>query len=257
MKKCIALLLTVVLPTFSGFAESTVETARSIYQQHGESLVWVLAVLDIEASAGGQQAQRQEQEIEVLGSVVHQEGLVAVSLSQLNPTIALRGRKVNTPAGPMQLETKVSYRNVRVLMEDGTEIPAKVLVTDEDIDLAVIGPDKDSEDMEEATYKPVDLASDATLSVLDPQILLYRLNKHMDRTLAVEIGQCAAVIKRPRTYYQCTMIGAGGSVYNAAGEFVGVELNRLNKGQPVMTVVVPAADLRDPVAQAVKKLNGE
>jgi len=249
--------LSLIFSFSTAWGATPVETAKTLYKSHGESLVWVLAVLDIEASAGGQPAQQQEQEIEVLGTVVHKDGLIAVPLSVLNPTLALRGRMINTPNGPVKLETKVNFKKVRLLLEDGTEIPAKVLITDEDIDLAIVGPDLESEEGEEASYKPVDLASDATLDVLDPQILLYRLSKHMDRALAVEIGQCAAVIKRPRTYYQCTMIGLGGSVFNAAGKFVGLELNRLHQGQPVMTIVVPAADIRDAVAQAAKKLHGK
>ena len=257
MKIFASIVLSVALAASSAWGAAPKESAKSVYEKHGDSLVWVLAVLEIEASAGGQPAQQQEQEIEVLGTVVHKDGLIAVPLSVLNPTLALRGRMINTPGGPMKLETKANFKKVRILLEDGSEIPAKVLVTDEDIDLAIVGPDVEDEDAQEVTYKPVDLASDATLDVLDPQILLYRLSKHMDRTLAVEIGQCAAVIKRPRTYYQCTMIGLGGAVFNADGKFVGIELNRLHNGQPVMPVVVPAADIRDAVSQAEKKSKGK
>ena len=81
-------IFSLVLVTTFGVAAAPVDSARSVLKKHQPSIVHVTAVLDIQASAGGQPAQSQEQEIEVVGTVVDKQGLVAVALS--STTIAQR-----------------------------------------------------------------------------------------------------------------------------------------------------------------------
>ena len=75
----------------------------------------------------------QEQKLEALGTIIAEDGLTVLSLSRVDPTATLLSR-IRTPGGSVN----VNYTEVLLLMQDGTEVPAKLLLKDTDLDLSLI-----------------------------------------------------------------------------------------------------------------------
>ena len=256
MKRLIALglLLSLCAPAApAAQGPDAVAAARKLYEEKQDSLVVVLAVASIQASAGGQTAPAQEQKIETLGTVIDPSGLTVISYSGIDPSAAAQGRKVRTPQGMVTLEIKVDFKEVKIRLADGTEVPANLVLTDKDLDLAFVLPDAKSDEAQGATFKPVDLAKAAKGKVLDEVIMVARLGKSRDRRPVVRIGRVAAVVKKPREFYVTSVNAPGAPVFTAAGEIVGVAVHRMFDGKPSGTVILPAADLRDSAKQALAK----
>ena len=234
-------------------AADAVDTARRLYRTRQDSIVYALAVAKIEASAGAKTLPAQEQKIQAIGTVIDRSGLTVVSYSALDPGLALRGRKFRTASGTVTLQAKTDFKEVRLRLSDGTEVPAKMVLTDTDLDLAFILPDADSDEAKGAEFKPVSLDASAKPDVLDEVISLGRLNKSLDRRPTVSVGRIVAVIKKPRTFYRATVGTIGGPVFGADGKIVGVTVRRMVNERPSATVILPAADVKEIAKQALAR----
>ena len=100
--------------------------------------------------AGGRSMPPQEQKLEALGTIIAEDGLTVLSLSRVDPTATLLS-SIRTPGGSVN----VNYTEVLLLMQDGTEVPAKLLLKDTDLDLAYVLPIKEKgEKHEKRTFSP-------------------------------------------------------------------------------------------------------
>jgi S1-C subfamily serine protease len=136
-------------------------------------------------------------------------------------------------------------------LADGRELPAKIVLRDEDLDLAFVRPT----DALSAPLTSID-ATDSTPSVLDPVMLVQRTNEATGWETAASIGNVQLVINKPRTYYQVAIPTLGGSglgapVFDLSGHFVGIVVLR-NTGSRGTAApgVLPSADVRDVAKQA-------
>lgn len=245
-----ALLLAVAAPAAAA-SDAAVEQARKLFQNQQESVVWVLAVMKIDATAGTRTAPTQEKKIEAIGTVIDASGLTVVSYSGINPSLALKGKKVRTPDGMVELKVKAEFKEVKIRLADGTEVPAKMVLTDTDLDLAFIRPDAESDEAKAAEFKPVKLDNAAKADVLDEVILLGRLNKSLDRRPMVRLGRVAAVIDKPRTFYRTTVALAGAPLFAADGRPLGITVRRMVNERPSATVILPAEAVQKVAKQAL------
>ena len=235
--------------------DAVVETARKLYKTHQESVVYVTAVVRIEGTAGPRTLRPQEQKIEVLGTVIDPSGLTVLPNSGIDPSMTYAGRRVQGA----RLVVKASYSEVKIRLSDGTEIPAKIVLKDTDLDLAFVMPDAGSEEAEAAEFefKPVDLKAAARVNVLDEVISLGRLGKALDRRPTVALGRIAGVVKKPRNFYVATTVALGGPVFTADGKIVGITVRRIVNGRAGRTVIMPAADAQETAEQALTKVKDD
>lgn len=231
----------------------TVSTAKGLYEKSQDSVLWVLAVVKIEASAGGQTAPAQEKKVEALGTILDKSGLTVVSYSSLDPSMAASGRKVRTRQGTVTLDVKAEFKEVKLRLTDGTEVPASLVLTDKDLDLGFILPNADSDEAKDATFTPIPATPAGKLGVLDEVIAIGRLGKSLDRRPTVQLGRIAATVKKPRPFYRTTAGFLGGPVFDARGKFVGLAVRKIVNGRPSSPVVLPARDLADSAKQAKAK----
>ena len=77
----------------------------------------------------------QEQKLEALGTIIAEDGLTVLSLSRVDPTATLLSR-MRAGGGTVN----VNYTEVLILMQDGTEVPARLVLKDSDLDLAFVLP---------------------------------------------------------------------------------------------------------------------
>jgi len=163
------------------------------------------------------------------------------------------GRMVNTPQGPVKLSAKGTTKEVKILMPDGSEVPAKVAFKDPDLDLAFIRPEK----AEGVKLTPVDVSKNAPMGLSDDVIVLGRLGKDLNREPVVLTTEVISIISKPRKFAKINGQSLGMPVFNKEGKFLGIGINRfgpkgVSEGQgPVPSnVVLPATDLMESAAQA-------
>ena len=228
------------------------DKAVALSASNKDSVLFLSAVVEIEITAGEGQTKKEEKKVELLGTVIGKDGLIVASLSSLDVAAAIDGRTVNTQAGPMKLSAKSNTKEVKILMPDGTEVPAKVAFKDTDLDLAFIRPEKP----DSVKLTPINTADSAKMSLLDDVIVLSRLGKDLNREPVALTSEVVAMVSKPRTFARISASSLGMPVFNEAGKFVGIGINRFSaKGEDggpgqSTNVILPAADLLESAAQA-------
>lgn len=252
-----ALGLAGILPAGAATEEEAVRMARSLSEQHKDAVVRVEAVLEIELSGSGVgTVRRQERKIQVLGTVIDESGLTAVSHLRLDPASIYEGRTIERQGRRVRLSAKTDYSEVKVLLADGTKLPAKIVLKDADLDLAFVLPDADSEEMQGRELKALDFSTGAEGQPLDRTIRLTRLGSALNYETAVKLGRIASVVTKPRTFYVSDNHGAGTPIFTAEGGVLGLALMRMiDKGgdrRSVAQVILPAEDVWKVARQALE-----
>ena len=152
-----------------------------------------------------------------------------------------------------QADAKSTTKEVKIIMPDGTETPAKVAFKDADLDLAFIRPEK----ADGVTFTPVDIANSAPFAMQEDAIILGRLGKDLNREPVVMTSEIISIITKPRTFARVGAPCLGMPIFNSEGKFVGFGINRFSakgedsdQGPTSANVVLPAADLIESAAQA-------
>ena len=247
--KFIAPLAALLLP-LSAASGPLKEKANALLTQYKDSTLFVSAVVSIEVTAGDMPTQKEEKKMEVIGTVINKDGLIVAPLSTLDAAATMDGRTVNTPKGPLKLSAKSEIKEVKIIMPDGSEADAKVVLKDVDLDLVFIKPDKKADN-----FTPINTADSAPIALLDDVIVLGRLGKDLNREAMIITGEVISVVKKPRVFGKITAPATGMPVFNDQGKFIGIGINRLSsKGATDgnvagSAVLLPAADLLESASQ--------
>jgi Trypsin-like peptidase domain len=231
------------------------EKGRAIYNQYQHAVVTVEIVLKSTYSASGQSSAPSENKLDATGTVVDPSGLTVLALSACDPGEMYQ--RLMAGQSKYKLETEVN--DVKMLLEDGTELPAEIVLRDKDLDLAFVRPKtKPAHPM-----SAVDLSQSAPAEVLDEVITLNRLNKAASRAYAASIGHVAAVIQKPRTFYIPDSASSAASLGSPAflldGKILGVFVMRTirsgggdsyDRRQNVSSIILPASDILKAAKQA-------
>ena len=237
---------------------------RDVAKKWQDSIVNVRVSLKVRMSVGGREVQSMDDTVEAVATVIDPSGLTVMSLSSLDP-----GRMMNrlfsasgTGDDKMSIESEPS--DVRIRLSDGKELPAKIVLRDQDLDLAFIRP----------TAKPaspltaIDLADAGTPSVLEDLVVLGRLGRVGGWTPSAILYSVAAVMQKPRTFFVLNgPTGTGMPAFQASGKIVGIltirqiDPGRMSmfgmmggtEGAGVIAVVLPAADVLEIANQANEK----
>ena len=230
------------------------EQARGVFEKNKDSVIWVTAVVKMEfsSSTGRSLGPARENKVQVVGTVVDACGMTVVALSAIDPGVPLTGRKANLPSGEtITMAVKSSHSEVKLVLPDGTEVPARIVLTDPTLDLAFVSPEKADE---KATFKPVALDA-ADPKVLDPLICLGRMSKSLGQAPGAAMSEVASVVDSPRRFY----IGGrtpGSPCFTLDGKLVGVcamYAVQLGGQDGSMLVIVPTKDLQKGVKEAMAK----
>ncbi len=254
MKSRLILLAALITTPFIHAADGPLkEKALALVASNKDSVLFLSAVVEIEVTAGDNPARKEERKVEMLGTVIGNDGLIVVALSSLDVASTIDGRTVNGPQGPMKLSAKGTTKEVKILMPDGSEVEAKVAFKDTDLDLAFIRPEKP----EGVKLTAIDTANNAPMSLLDDVIVLGRLGKDLNRQPVVMTTEVVSLVSKPRTFGKIGAQSLGMPVFNKEGKFVGLGINRFSskgdsegQGPVPQNVVLPAADLLESAAQA-------
>lgn len=230
------------------FARDITEKGRDIFNKTRLAVVTVEVV--VKASGPGGRSGESKQDI--TGTVVDPSGLTVVALSACDP--AEMYRRVSQE---YKVQTEVS--DIKMLLDDGTELPAEIVLRDNDLDLAFLRP----KTKPASPMTAVDLSKSGPAQVLDEVVTLNRLNNAASRAYAASIEHIAAVIQKPRTFYipDATMSSTslGCPAFLPDGRILGVFVIRAvssegegtsNYRQNLTSIILPAEDILKGAKQA-------
>ncbi len=163
---------------------------------------------------------------DLTGTVLDPSGLTVLALSACDPS-EMYQRMMSEEAAKYKLETEVT--DIKILLDDGTEIPAEIVLRDKDLDLAFIRP----KTKPASPMAAVDLSKSAPAQLLDEVITLNRLNSAAGRAYAASVERISAVIQKPRTFYipdsTMTSTTLGSPAFALDGKLVGIFVMRVHQ----------------------------
>lgn len=175
--------------------------------------------------------EEQEQRVEVTGTMIDPSGLTIVSEQSINPAAMLQAFMSSfsrRDSADMKLESQIT--ETMIVLDDGTEIPADVVLKDEDLDLAFIKPKQPSDKFVHVSLKP----REKPLELLEEFFVISRLGRSENRAIHVNIGTVLSVVRGPRTFYVCDQAISGNSLgvpaFGTDGSTLGLFVTRRNQG---------------------------
>lgn len=246
-------------------AQDARAAARDVVKKWQQAIVNVRVVLKTRMSMGGREMQSGDDSVDAVGTVIDPSGLTVMSLGSLNPGAMMS--KVMGSSSSSGAEERVDISSeptdLKIRLADGRELPAKIVLRDEDLDLAFIRP----------TVKPstpmvaISLADSAKPLLLEQVLILSRLGRVGGWAASAVLADVGSVIERPRTFY--VLAGASSSMgtpaFTANGKLVGLlTLRQVDAGRPSMfsmggeamgllPVILPAADVLEIAKQVDEK----
>jgi len=249
-----SLLLWIALPVP---ADEFADKGREVFKKHQRAVVTVQVVQKMTYSAGGRTGEPQESKQDITGTVVDPSGLTVLALSACDPSEMYK--RMMTDSSRVKIESEVS--DVKILLDDGAEIPSEIVLRDKDLDLAFIRPKA----KQTTAMAAVDLSKSAKADVLDQVLTLNRLGRAAGRAHSVSVERVSAVVQKPRTFYipDSTMTGTalGSPAFALDGNIVGLMVMRtltasggatMNNFRPdnATSIILPAEDVLKAAKQA-------
>ena len=114
--------------------------ARELIAKRGDTVVAVLGTVKTRMTMSGREAPPTEENIQANATVLDQRGLAVMSLSNLEPGKMMNGIMAQQSMPGMEMSLKTETTNLRLRLADGREVPARVVLRDEDLDLAFLRP---------------------------------------------------------------------------------------------------------------------
>jgi hypothetical protein len=228
--------------------------ARATAAKSAKAVVTVKIVVKIKF--GGRE---QEQDLEVLGTVIDPSGLTVASAAAVEPTSMMGGfgrggRRGGGGDGGGRPGVESEITDTKILLDDGTEIEADVVLKDANLDLAFIKP-REPQKLDAVALAP----RGKPLEMLEEVFAVTRLGRGDMRSTAVALGHVRAVVKGPRTYYVCTpevSASQGCIAFGADGAPLGIFVLKVSGegggrgGRDVSAILRPVEDVLEIAKQA-------
>jgi hypothetical protein len=257
---CLSLATALLLAGAPSRADEPAEKGRNIFKQYQHAIVTVQVAVKVSYSGAGRSSENRQ---DLTGTVVDPSGLTVLALSACDPSEMLQ-RMMSEEASKSKLDVEVT--DIKILLDDGTEIPSEIVLRDKDLDLAFIRP----KTKPASPMAAVDLTKSSPVQVLDQVITLNRLNSAAGRAYAASVERINAVIQKPRTFYipdsSMTATTLGSPAFALDGNVVGVFVMRAisakggasrNLRDSMATIILPAEDILKAAKQAPEAKGGE
>ncbi len=249
--------------TLSAATGPVKDKALELSKDHAESIVWVTLISKVTIAPDGDSPPGvrlnmggdRDRKSEVTGTIIDASGLIVTSLGALDNSSLMDGREVDTKAGKIRIKVTSEVKECKVILADGTEVPADLVLKDADLDLAFVRLRADSPEAKGLVFKPVNFEDSAVAALLDDAICLGRLDANLNREPTALVSEVSAVMRKPRKFYRIYSDAVGCPVFNTAGKVLGLTTLRTpqssDEGNMKSTpVVLPATDVVKIAAQA-------
>ncbi|RKX71514.1 hypothetical protein DRP53_01275 [candidate division WOR-3 bacterium] len=206
--------------------------AQQIVSQFQESVITAKITTRYQMEIGGREMFKTENLLEVTAVIIDESGLSVLSLSNTDPT-RLFSSFSPTPDLPRR-SWESSISDVKMILADGEEIPADVVLRDKDLDLIFIRPKRSGR-----KYCHIDLTKDARPQLMEKIYVLSRLGRVADRAPFISLARIQAIVTKPRTFYICGLSGMenglGAPVFTADGKVIGILVLKIQKQRSFMS----------------------
>lgn len=248
----------------SAQSPETVEQARAVFKANKAAVVTVELVIKEKMSMFGQASNESESKVSGTGTVIAADGLTVMSLTATDPNSMFANMM---PAGmDDQFDMDSEVTDVKIILDDGAELPSEILLRDRDLDLAFVRPKAKPE----AELAHVDLADSVDVDILDSVVILDRTGKVANRAASVVLARVASLVEKPRRFYMTDYAqstgGLGAPAFTPEGKLVGVLMLRMirsnDHGGGMMSalgggmqdsmalILLPAAEVQEGASQA-------
>ncbi len=256
-----AVLLT--LAAISVQAEDLAEKARAVFKQNQHVVVTVELVIKTKFSMSGMPGQAREVPQDATGTVIDPSGLTVLSLSTTDPAQLMQSMMAGADEeGESRFKVESELSDLKILLDDGTELPAEVVLRDKDLDLAFIRP----KSKPATPMAALDLTQAGKAEVLDEVVALNRLGNAAGRAYAAAMERISAIVQKPRLFYipetSMTTTALGAPAFTMDGKPLGIFVVRSIKSrgggmgmfsmqaENVTGIIIPVAD----IAKAAKQV---
>jgi hypothetical protein len=219
-------------------SDELIATARKTVKTYEKAVVSVATVVKQQAGSGGQE---REAKGYCQATIIDPSGMAVTSLTAIQP----KGRAMIGGRGIVEVTSEV--QEAKYHLQDGTEIPVRIVLKDEDLDLAFLVPLKPLDEGTKKKIAAVPMGDAATnLELLDSVIVLKRGGNAQDYVPMVALTRVVALLSKPRTCYITEITTHGSPAFGQDGKPLGL-LVRLS-GQ--LDVLLPSAEVAKLVDQA-------
>ena len=226
------------ITVITAWSDPIAESAREISDKSQNALVSVRIVLEVRKS---------EMTVERLATVIDPSGLMIMSLASIDPSVL----------GLFPSGVDFMVKDITVILPDRKEIPAKIVLRDTDLDLALLRPLEKID--EPLAYVSIEEA--AVPEMLDQMVLLSKLGSSANYTALAVPAWVVGIITKPRTWYVLNispdMGDLGAPIFDIDGMIVGFVLLKVDvaaKATPfemmmsgggfnILPVVLPAKEV--------------
>jgi hypothetical protein len=238
-------------PARDVFTKTEKERTLRLLHSKADALVTVDIILSRTMVFDGNQTPSHERRLSLPGTLVDAAGLTVISHRPLragpNRTpFGLDGRSTFT------MQDQLRPKEVKIVLADGTELPADIVLKDAELDLAFVRPKKPCTNL---TH--VDLDEKAQPSMLDDIVSISRLSGSLGRAPVISPGMIHSVISKPRRRYLVEQgAQAGCPVFDDQSRCFGIILTipeksadePFSRSQP-RHAILPAADILEEIHQ--------
>ncbi len=220
---------------------------RALVKKYADAVVSVEMVSTTKISMGDRPASPQERKIEINGTVISASGLTVTALSGIDPRSMLENMRRN---GQRIDIGETEYKEVKLRLADGSEVPARVVLKDQDLDLAFIVP-AEGEGAAKREFPFVSLDQPAEGAQLGTYFVVSRAGKSLQRVPVARVVTVEGIAEKPRRIYLVSNPAIGSPVLDAAGHTLGLCMIQIASSGTTI-VVLPAADIQDIAKQAAE-----
>lgn len=224
---CIVLVACLFVWSDMVWARDGKKAAEEILNKWQDAVITVKVVVNVRFVVEGRESDEMEEVIETIATVIDSSGLAVLSYSSVDP-MRILGDFLKQMQNVPNVNIESDITDVKMFMADGQEIPATIVMRDNDLDLVFIRSMKKFE-------KPVSaiamIKDTDELSVMDEVLILTRLGNMTGRIPSISLFRVEAVVKKPRFFYvidEDAISGRlGAPVFSIDGKLVGLlVLNR-------------------------------
>lgn len=247
MNRLPSLLLALGATNLFAAAPSDAEAGRALAKRHADAIVGVELVVTVKMKAGDREAPPSDQRIEINGTVISPSGLTVTSLAAVDPRVQFEAMRAQQ-GGTRGLElVSADFKEVKLRLADGKEVPARFVLKDGDLDLAFMAPETAEP---ERTYAHVNLAEAAEGEVLGRYFFVSRAAKTLQRVPLVRTTEMVGLVEKPRRLFLVADQSLASPVFDAQGRVLGIFLQHFANGRPSGIITLPAADIAEMAKQA-------
>ncbi len=227
--------------------ETEAAAGRALMKRHADAIVDIELVVTMKMKMGERELPPTERRIEVNGTVISASGLTATSLVSVDPQMQFESARASQGSMRGVELVGAEFKEVKLRLADGKEVPARFVLKDADLDLAFMAPEQDEAGR---TYPFVSLADAAEGKVMETYFLVARASKSLQRVPIVRTTDVLGVVEKPRRLYLLTDQMLGMPIFDAQGNVLGLSLQHFAGGRMSGTVVLPAPDIAEMAKQA-------